>query len=93
MATIVQHRITLSRYAFLSASYSTWKSARANRFWGDIAPVVEEGTVKTVAVCDSSGEVQYFPAELIKVISVDGVDVGEILAAVDGSSTPAVHDS
>lgn len=93
MPTIVEHRTSLRRYALLGASYSTWKSARANRILGDLFPVEGEGTIRAVAVCDSSGQVLYFPSEMIKVISVDGVDVNEILGAVDGSSTAAAHDS
>jgi len=93
MATIVEHRTTRGRYVVLGASYSMWKSARASRILGDLFPVEEEGTIKAVAVCDASGDLHYFSSDLLKVISVDGVDVNEILGAVDGSSTAAVQDS
>ena len=93
MATIVEHRTSLRRYALLGASFSTWKSARANRILGDLFPVEGEGTITAVAVCDSSGQVRYFPSEMVKVISVDGVDVNELLGAADGSPIADVHDS
>ena len=66
-------------YVFLGASYSFYKDTRASVLGGDLFPHMEQGEFKMVSVCNSQGDIEWFPAEELKVVDVDGVKVSEVL--------------
>ena len=60
MATIVEHVDTKMRYVLLL-------------FFGDWAPTIKDGHESVVAVCNSDGQIGWFDAKDMRVVSVDGV--------------------
>lgn len=62
----------------LGVGYAAYKSSRPSFFGGNLLPNEEEGNMKVISVCDSEGTILWFDPEHLKVVKVDGVEIGEI---------------
>lgn len=66
-------------YILLGTSYSFYKDSRSSFWGGDLLPHLEQGEFKMAAVCNSNGDIEWFPAEQLKVVDIDGIGVSNIL--------------
>lgn len=73
MATIVEHVDTKMRYVLLGTGLGMYSNARPGLFFGDWAPTIKDGHESVVAVCNGGGQIGWFDAKDMKVVSVDGI--------------------
>ncbi len=79
MVIIVKHEEMGIEYLLVGTGYSFYKDSIPSPLGGSFFPDVEEGETKMVAVCDAQGEISWLPSDAVKVISIDGVMVSQIL--------------
>lgn len=79
MAIIVKHEALGIEYVLIGTGYSFYKDSIPSPLGGSFFPDVEEGEVKMVAVCDALGAISWLPTDEVKVISIDGILVSQIL--------------
>lgn len=75
---IVRDRETYKKYIVLGTGLGAYKAVRPSFFGGNLFPHEEEGTVKTIAVCDSKGDILWFESNYLQVIEVDGIKISEV---------------
>ncbi|WDV45742.1 hypothetical protein PV797_19955 [Clostridiaceae bacterium M8S5] len=75
MAIIVENKANKERYFLLGAGLGMYKATRPSYFGGNIFPHEEEGTVKTVAVCDVDGDIFFIDSNEIRVVEIDDVNI------------------
>lgn len=78
MAIIVRIKDTHKKYILLGTGFGAYKAVRPSLFGGDLIPHEEEGTIRSVAVCDSKGDIIWIDSNNLQVIEVDGVKISEI---------------
>ncbi|HAS72558.1 MAG TPA: hypothetical protein DCS67_00265 [Clostridiales bacterium UBA8960] len=79
MAILVKHELTGVEYVMIGTGYSFYKDSIPSPLGGSFFPDVEEGEVKMVAVCDSVGTISWLSSDEVKVISIDGNCVSQLL--------------
>jgi len=79
MAVIVRNEKNNQVYVLVGTSYSFYKDSRPSFLGGVLFPHEEEGLFNLVAVTDESGKIDWFPADEIKVIEVEGRSIKDIL--------------
>lgn len=78
VSVIVKDKNTQKKYILLGTGFGTYKAVRPSLFGGNLLPHEEEGTIATVAVCDSKGDIIWIDSDALQVIEVDGVKISEI---------------
>lgn len=78
-ATIVQHKTTGKRFVLLGAGFGAYQSKKPNWFFGDLMADTDEGQYLMVCVCNEHGEVGWLKSSTVKVVSVGGCSVEELL--------------
>jgi hypothetical protein len=78
MGIIVRDRKTYKKYILLGTGFGAYKAVRPSFFGGNLIPHEDEGTIKTVAVCDSRGDIIWIDSNNLQVIEVDGKKISEI---------------
>lgn len=78
MAVVVKDKKTQKKYILLGTGFGAYKAIRPSFFGGNLLPHEEEGTIATVAVCDSKGNIIWIESDVLQVIEVDGVKISEI---------------
>ena len=81
MTTLVEHKEIGARYVLLGAGFGAYQSAYPGPFLGALSPTVESGQRSVLAVCNAAGEVLWFEADDLRVVSVDGVSPAAALGA------------
>jgi hypothetical protein len=84
---IVKNRMKLKKYILLGTGLGAYKAVSPSFFGGNLFPKEEEGTIKTVAVCDANGDIFWFESDELQVVEVDGIKISEI-----GLSGPDEYD-
>lgn len=79
MSTLVKNNKSGRYYYLIGTSYSFYKDTVPSFFGGNLFPNEDEGEFKIAAVCNENGEIEWFPADELKVIEVDGVKVSELV--------------
>jgi hypothetical protein len=79
MATLVKNNNNGKFYYLVGTSYCFYKDSVPSFFGGNLFPNEEEGEFKIAAVCNEHGEIEWFPAEEIRVIEVDGIKVSGLV--------------
>ena len=77
MATIVQHSKTDKKYILLGVGYAAYKATRPSFFGGNLLPNEEEDIMKIMSVCDKEGNILWFDPKHLKIVKVNGVEIGE----------------
>ncbi|GMQ57214.1 hypothetical protein AN1V17_16090 [Vallitalea sediminicola] len=78
MGVIVRDKITHKKYVLLGSGFGVYKAVRPSFFGGNLIPHEEEGTIATIAVCDSKGDIIWINSNNLQVVEVDGVKMEEI---------------
>ncbi|GMQ57187.1 hypothetical protein AN1V17_15820 [Vallitalea sediminicola] len=78
MGVIVRDKVTHKKYVLLGTGFGAYKAVRPSFFGGNLIPHEEEGTIATIAVCDSKGDIIWINSNNLQVIEVDGVKIEEI---------------
>jgi ribose 5-phosphate isomerase len=78
VGVIVRNKKTHKKYMFLGTGFGAYKAIRPSFFGGNVFPHEEEGTVTTVAVCDSKGDIIWINSNDLQVIEVDGIKITEM---------------
>lgn len=78
MATIVQNTDNGSKYFLIGTGLGLYKATMPSFFGGNLFPKEEEGVVKSVVVCDSTGRIFFLESNKLKVIEIDGVPINEM---------------
>ncbi len=79
MAILIKHETSGVQYVLIGTGYSYYKDSLPGPIGGVLFPNVEEGESELVAVCDASGLIHWLPSEEVRVLSIDGVEVSELL--------------
>lgn len=79
MAIIVEYKKDNKKYIYLGASYSFYKEVTPGFLGGNLFPNEEEGEFNCILASDEKGELIWLPATEVKVVSIDGKRVDEIL--------------
>jgi len=80
VAIIVRHKNDNKVYVLIGTGYGAFKAITPSLLGGNLFPREEGGGIPVAAVTDESGEIQWFYTNELKVIEVDGVEIGEVLA-------------
>ena len=84
MAIIVEETKSRRQYFLLGASLGIYKLSTPSLFGGNLFPDEEEGSVESVAVCDSEGTISFLNGAELRVAEIDGrkiEDIGKLLNA------------
>ena len=79
MSTLVKNNNTGKHYYLIGTSYSFYKDTVPSFWGGNLFPNEDEGEFKIAAVCNEDGDIEWFCADDLKVIEVDGVKVSELI--------------
>lgn len=79
MATIVFNKEKNKHYIYLGNGYDTYKSSNLSTSFGTLMPYDELEEISLAAVCDHSGNIEWFHTCDLKVISVDGKSTENLL--------------
>ena len=79
MEIMLRHETTGAEYVFIGTGYSFYKDSIPSPIGGSFFPDVEEGEARMVAVCDKGGAISWLPSDEVKILSVDGVEVSELM--------------
>jgi predicted RNA-binding Zn-ribbon protein involved in translation (DUF1610 family) len=82
MSVIVRNTRNGSMYILLGTSFSYYKDSRPGIFGGNLIPHEEEGEFKMAAVCNSQGDIEWFPTDDLKVIEIDGAQISSQLEKI-----------
>ncbi|MCC5910916.1 MAG: hypothetical protein JJT76_10820 [Clostridiaceae bacterium] len=78
MSVIVKDKNTNKTYILLGTGFGAYRAVSPSFFGGNLFPHEEEGTIATVAVCDSKGDIIWINSDDLQVIEIDGAKVSEI---------------
>jgi len=79
MATIVENLKTKKRYVLLGSGYGMYQSKKPNFLFGDLLADVDTGDSKVVCVSNQNGDIVWFYADKVQVISIDGESPKDLL--------------
>lgn len=72
MATIVRDKKSQREFILIGTGFGAYHAKSPNVVFGALAPDVHKGHYPTVFVSDSHGQVGWFSARDVEVISIDG---------------------
>ncbi|MBN1917731.1 MAG: hypothetical protein JW889_07475 [Verrucomicrobia bacterium] len=79
MAIVVENKRTLDRYVLIGTGYGAYRSERPGLFLGNWMPDEKSGAYPMAAVATLDGEIGRFCSDQVRVASVDGRKVSELL--------------
>lgn len=79
MATIVKCLKEGREYVLLGSGFGAYQSKKPNWFFGDLLADTTEGQYALVCVCDSDGQVGWLESANVRVVSVDGQRIDELI--------------
>ena len=79
MATIVLHKESGKHYVLVGTGYSFYKDSIPSFFGGVLLPNEEEGESMSAAISDEHGAISWVQTSEIKVVEINGVEIGEVL--------------
>lgn len=65
-------------YFLLGTSFSVYKDTKPSMLGGYLFPNEDEGEFRVASVCNSDGVIEWFYADELRVIEIDGVKVSEL---------------
>jgi hypothetical protein len=65
-------------YFLLGTSYSAYKDSLPSFLGGALFPNVSEGEFRVAAVCNPEGNIEWFYADELRIIEIDGIKVSEL---------------
>ena len=93
MATIVLFKITGKHHVLVGTGYSFFKDSRPSFFGGTLFPYEDEGEVMCAAICNEHGAISWVPTNELEVITVDGIEIREVLKPYINLSPPENTES
>lgn len=85
MAIIVRHKKRDTSFLYLGAGYGEWHSSHPGMRGGLLFPDEMGGESMMVCVCDYAGNVGFFHADEVEVVSIDGKTPKEVLTEAAGT--------
>lgn len=79
MATKVRRKTNGKVYLVLGTGYGAFKAMAMANTLHAINPEIDEGELKMIAACDSTGSIHWIDHRDVEVIEVDGVKPSELL--------------
>ena len=79
MAIIVRHIETLKDYVLLGGGFGAYQSKRPSPLFGNWLAETDQGDYPMVCVCNPSGHIGWFYSDELRVMSVDGHPVSDII--------------
>jgi hypothetical protein len=78
MPILVKNIKSNNFYYLLGTSFSAYKDTTPSLFGGNLFPNEEQGEFKIASVCNAEGIIEWFYADELKVIEIDGIKVNEL---------------
>lgn len=72
-------------YFLLGTSYSVYKDTIPSFLGGYLLPNEDKGEFRIASVCNSEGIIEWFQADELRVMEIDGIKVGELYNRKDMS--------
>lgn len=79
MATIVEFTGNGQNYILLDSGFGAYRSTKPNAIFGNWVSDTEAGHEAMACLCDHTGQIGWVESAAVRVISVDGVPVGNLL--------------